>query len=202
MNRGFQRMTCMPLLCTKSCMKRSKPWICRVFGRRFFLFGRSCCEMNRGDPLGNDAFFWGGWITKQQCKYIYIWTYIFWWFFFMRYSFLIANVIRVLSWISLLRSWGERQRFCVFFSGNPIFSSKLATKQVLTDLNRLNDWNHHEIAKIVNMFELAEIFVFNQKISTKNNKLSLTSMQHDVNEPYWLATVYLRLFQHTSGTYP
>ena len=170
------------------------------FSSEIFFVWQELLRNEPGRSFGKWRVFLGGLdnkTTMQIYEHIYFGD-----FFFMRYSFLIANVIRVFSWISLLRSWGERQCFCVFFSGNPIFSSKLATKQVLTDLNRLNDWNHHEIAKIVNMFELAEIFVFNQKISTKNNKQSLTSMQHDVNEPYWLATVYLRLFQHTSGTYP
>ena len=97
---------------------------------------------------------------------------------------------------------GRKAVFLCFISGSPIFSPKLVTKEVLTDLNRSNDWNHHGIAKIVNMFELAEIFLFYQKILTEHNQLSLTSMQHDVNEPYWVATVYLRLFQHAFGTYP
>ena len=60
-----------------------------------------------------------------------IYEHIYFGDFFHERFILIANVIRVFSWISLLRSWGERQCFCVFSQGILFFLQNWLQKKYL-----------------------------------------------------------------------
>ena len=81
--------------------------------------------MNRGDPLGNDAFFWGGWITKQQCKYMNIYILV----IFFHEIFIFDCQCNTCLFLDFLASeLGRKAVFLCFFLRESHFFVKIGYK--------------------------------------------------------------------------